>query len=359
MKSIFERVRIQQKMNLPFVLYRKPNTKTLVGIFQENDHIYFTENFTEEAFVFAPFDGVPIIFPLEKAEIKYNSVYFDHLIQELETNILEDQIEKQSFIELVENGIKTIKTGVFDKVVLSRTEMIQINHFDLFTSFEQMLFKYPSALCYTWYHPKIGLWMGATPEKLFAIKENKFQTMALAGTQVVKNEECVLWGDKEKKEQQFVTDFIKQELGSVVTDLQVSEAYTSKAGNLFHLKTDIKGRIKEVANLKKIIDVLHPTPAVCGVPKNLTKTFIEKSEGYDREFYTGFLGELNIDCSTNEKATDLYVNLRCMKVSENKINLFMGCGVTEGSHPELEWYETLNKSKTMRMIINNLKEEVV
>ncbi|MFK7059185.1 chorismate-binding protein [Flavobacterium oreochromis] len=355
MKSIFERVRIQQKMNLPFVVYRKPNTKTLVGIFQENDHIYFTEDFVEEAFVFAPFSGVPIIFPLEKSEIKYNSVYFDHQIQELDANILEDQVQKQRFMELVQNGIQTIDAGVFHKVVLSRTEEVQIDDFNLFETFENILFKYPSALCYAWYHPKIGLWMGATPEKLFSIKKNEFQTMALAGTQVFKNEQYnVVWGDKEKKEQQFVTDFIKNELETIVDDLHVSEAYTSKAGNLFHLRTDIKGFINTTV-LKQLINVLHPTPAVCGAPKNLAKAFIEKSEGYDREFYTGFFGELNFDFSTNEKSTDLYVNLRCMKVSEKKINLFMGCGVTIGSNPELEWYETLNKSKTMRVIINNSK----
>ncbi|OWP84800.1 MULTISPECIES: isochorismate synthase [Flavobacterium] len=352
MKSIFEKVRIQQKMNLPFVVYRKPNKKTLIGIFQQNDHIYFTENFTEKSFVFAPFSGIPIIFPLEKSEISYNSVYFDHKIKELEINIVENELEKQKFIELVQNGVQTIEAGIFDKVVLSRTEEIQNKGFDLFTSFEQMLFKYPSALCYAWYHPKIGFWMGATPEKLFAIKENKFETMALAGTQVAQNEKSILWRNKEKKEQQFVTDFIKNELKEIVSDLQVSEAYTSRAGNLFHLRTDIRGTIKESTLLKKIIAVLHPTPAVCGTPKNLTKAFIEKSEGYDREFYTGFLGELNFDFATNEKSTDLYVNLRCMKISKDKINLFMGCGVTKNSNSESEWYETINKSKTMRMIIN-------
>ncbi|OXA74764.1 hypothetical protein B0A56_12175 [Flavobacterium columnare NBRC 100251 = ATCC 23463] len=355
MKSIFERAKIQQKMNLPFVLYRKPNTKTLVGIFQENDHIYFTENFKEEAFIFAPFTGVPIIFPLEKSELKYNSVYFDHEIKDLEIDILENLLDKQNFIELVKKGISIIETGDFDKVVLSRTEEVLIKGFDMFRSFEQMLFKYPSAFCYTWYHPKIGLWMGATPEKLFSIKENNFETMALAGTQIAQNEERVLWTKKEKKEQQFVTDFIKDQLKGIIYDLQISDAYTSKAGKLFHLRTDIKGIVKDATILEEIIKVLHPTPAVCGVPKMITKNFIEKEEGYHREFYTGFLGELNIDCNTNEKSTDLYVNLRCMKVLENKINLFIGCGITRDSNPESEWYETLNKSKTMRIIINNSK----
>ena len=350
MKSIFERVKIQQKLHLPFVIYRKPNSKTLIGIFQKDDHLYFSEDFTEKGFVFAPFSGVPICFPFDKSEVKFNNIYFKNYTEvshQVET-LLE---EKEQFKALVEKGIEVIKAGIFNKIVISRRETVAVPDFDLETTFEKMIHNYTTAFCYCWYHPKIGLWMGATPEQLFKAKEFKFQTMALAGTQSYSGEEEVLWKSKERKEQEFVTEFIIDKLKKETKEVQVSEPYTARAGNLLHLRTDIEGILHQDSNLKNVIDILHPTPAVCGLPKDLAKAFIEQNEGYDREFYTGFLGEINLDYATNDIASDLYVNLRCMKIEDNMANLFIGCGITKDSKPELEWEETVNKAKTMKQIL--------
>ena len=99
-------------------------------------------------------------------------------------------------------------------------------------------------------------------------------------------------------------------------------------------------------NLKKAIQLLHPTPAVCGLPKEIAKAFIDTYEGYNRSFYTGFLGELNRDF-----ASDLFVNLRCMQIENNQAHLYMGCGITKDSNPEKEWKESVNKSMTMKRIL--------
>jgi isochorismate synthase len=351
MKSIFEKVKIQQKLNLPFVVYRKPNSKTLIGIFQKDDHLYFTEDFKKEAFVFAPFSGFPVIFPLEKSEVKFNTVYFDHEITDHDCLTNENPIERESFIKLVQKGVEVIKDGIFNKLVLSRTEAVHLSAFDLETVFERILHHYNHAFCYCWFHPKVGMWMGASPEKLFSAKEYKFQTMALAGTQPYAGTDVVFWKNKEREEQEFVTDFIVEKLKQESSEVSVSEAYTTRAGSLLHLRTDIEGVLHEDANLKNVIDILHPTPAVCGLPKDLAKAFIEASEGYDREFYAGYLGEMNYDYTTNEKSTDLYVNLRCMKIEHHTAHLFVGCGITRDSNPEAEWKETVNKTKTMKKIL--------
>jgi isochorismate synthase len=95
-----------------------------------------------------------------------------------------------------------------------------------------------------------------------------------------------------------------------------------------------------------VIQLLHPTPAVCGLPKEQSKAFILENENYDRTFYTGFLGELNM-----ENKTDLFVNLRCMEICESQANLFMGCGITKDSIPEKEWEESINKSFTMKRVL--------
>jgi isochorismate synthase len=105
-----------------------------------------------------------------------------------------------------------------------------------------------------------------------------------------------------------------------------------------------------------VVQKLHPTPAVCGVPKRKALRFIKENEGYDRMFYTGFLGELNKDFTQdNPDTTDLYVNLRCMKIKNQTAELYMGCGITQNSIPEKEYAETVNKSHTMKAVIQACK----
>ena len=113
---------------------------------------------------------------------------------------------------------------------------------------------------------------------------------------------------KEKEEHQFVLDYIvsqikNQENGIILKNFSVSDTYTIKAGNLLHLKADIKGTISDF-ELKSLLDTLHPTPAVCGLPKAAAKDFILQNENYDRCYYTGFLGEINTNLMTSVKEHD-------------------------------------------------------
>ena len=88
------------------------------------------------------------------------------------------------------------------------------------------------------------------------------------------------------------------------------------------------------------------------MPKKKSKAFIIENENYDRTFYTGFLGELNSSFSGNSISSDLFVNLRSMQIQENKAILYMGCGITRESMPEKEWEESVNKSMTMKKVLN-------
>jgi isochorismate synthase len=100
------------------------------------------------------------------------------------------------------------------------------------------------------------------------------------------------------------------------------------------------------ANIKKLaaelLLKLHPTPAVGGIPKNASLEFIKANEGYDREFYSGFLGPMD-----PKKGSRLYVNLRCLQLLEKDALLYAGAGITAGSNPESEWDETEHKLRTL------------
>lgn len=390
--EFFDRLEVQFSKNLPFVAYRKPmlsgNSGTVTAFLHRNDDLHYIKDFTETGFIFAPFDTSkePILFPENASEkLIFEQVVSVDVPTPVTSQKREFQEEKKSaHVELVDRAVSALKAGEMEKVVLSRREEMHLEEKDPLQLFRELSNAYPRAFVYCWYHPKVGCWLGATPETLLKIEGNKFRTMALAGTQKYSGTIEVEWGEKEKQEQQFVTDSIIEDLkDSGLEDLEISDPYTARAGNLLHLRTDIEGKIQNSKfNIPKkdpgtaainrgsteiIISALHPTPAVCGLPKEKAKEFIFSEENYDREFYTGFLGELNLQKNTQrsrtrrnvenlayravKKETDLYVNLRCMKIADGKAILFLGGGITRDSVPEDEWEETVNKAETMKNVL--------
>ena len=353
MTDLFLKIKTHQEQNLPFVIFSKPNSERTVGLFQKNDHLYFLENFEKKGFIFAPFDSSTIPFlPLEFCDVLVDTnnaeTYF------FDTTDIETVPKSRNdfFEDLVAKSVKAIQNDEFKKVVVSRREWVELKNFDIENCFKRMLQNYPTAFKYCFFHPKIGLWVGATPEQLVKIKELEFETVSLAGTQKAKSIESVQWTSKEEVEQQLVTDFILENVGDLSKELLVSSPFTANAGSIFHIKTTISGKLKNKKSVEKIIEALHPTPAVCGMPRQASKEFILHNEGYDREYYSGFLGELNIDLVTfRTQYTDLFVNLRCMKIKDNTAEIFVGCGITKDSIPKAEFEETVNKTMTMKRCV--------
>ncbi len=192
--------------------------------------------------------------------------------------------------------------------------------------------------------------------------------MSLAGTQYYDASKEIIWDDKNCKEHAFVTDYLLDVLKDYLDGIKSVGSSTLRAGELLHLQTSITGRLKPSKEaLKDLIHALHPTPAVCGTPRELALDFIKSNEGYDREYYTGFFGELNIsDTSTfrnskknienrayhtNRKSTDLAVNLRCMKLINSTAILYSGGGITKDSDPNQEYIEIHNKIQTVKSIL--------
>lgn len=339
---------------LPFVIYRKPNEVNRFGWFQRKNHLNKVFELTKSCFVFAPFSNEEkVVFYPDECQLVKNNEDFDIDFPENEKSLENSSIDKSFHIQLVSKGIEAIKNNLIEKVVLSRKEEVSINENNYEIYFKRFLKKYPTAFVYWFYHPEIGMWMGATPEQLVKIEHNKVQTVALAGTMVEAESDLndVVWGEKEINEQQIVTSFIVDALKTFTVNVQKTEPYTFKAGSLIHIKTDIQADLSSKENSFKVVESLHPTPALCGFPKKAAYNFIVENEGYNREFYGGFLGEWkfnNLDYSDN---SNLFVNLRCMKIEKSKAYLFLGGGVNKDSDPESEFYETVNKSKTVKSIL--------
>ncbi len=371
--TFFEAITAHFDDALPFVAYRKPRETFVKGLLQEDNTLYKTSDFIESGFVMAPFNAekTSVLIPTAHSEfIKTDYSVSNSIEMSHDTRpISEANIGKQEHINLIEKGIKAIQARQFEKVVLSRCQTISVGQTNFIETFKLLLNSYKTAFVYCWYHPTIGLWLGATPETLLKVEGTRFETMSLAGTQSYKGTLDVEWEAKEIDEQQIVTNSIVSHLENTIESLQVGATKTVKAGNLVHLQTKVRGTLNsEKARLSNILKQLHPTPAVCGFPKEKAKQFILENEHYDREFYTGFLGELNMTQTRSRNAnrrnvensaytsvktvSNLFVNLRCMQLLHKKARVYVGGGITKKSQAIHEFEETVNKSHTMLKVLD-------
>lgn len=269
-----------------------------------------------------------------------------------------EDINKQPFIELVDKSIEEIHQEKFQKVVLSRTKKVTLDdQFSPFRLFQVLNLKYRNAYIHLTHIPDIGTWTGATPETLISIdKKNQFQTVALAATQAYNKQiglEETTWSQKDIEEQAMVSRYIINCFKKIrLREFEEIGPRTYLSGNLVHLMTKYIVDMDQVEfpELGSVmLELLHPTSAVCGMPKQVTQEFIEENEGFDREYFSGFLGPVNIENETN-----IFVNLRCAKITGGQAQLFAGAGIISNSIPEREWNETEIKMDTILSAIRVL-----
>lgn len=253
--------------------------------------------------------------------------------------------EKSKYLSDTKTIIRDIKNGAYKKLVYSRIKHIKRNENGVEDLFIRLVAVHTSAFVFCYHIPGRGCWMGATPELLVKEEESKFKTMALAGTQIDLGlpVDEVHWGDKEKAEQKFIVDFVKQELSKRQATFSMSDNRTVKAGEVLHICTDFVIEKKNIA-ITDIAEYLHPGPAISGAPQSITIDRIGQLESHDREDYCGYLGPIG-------KESALYINLRSMQVFNDAYLLYLGGGITTDSEPEQEWNETEDKSKTLMHLI--------
>ena len=236
-------------------------------------------------------------------------------------------------------------SGEFQKIVLSRCATLgKTADISLRALFMKACRLYPRvfvALVSTSYS---GTWLIASPEILIECDGTRWHTMALAGTMTLGN---LQWSDKNICEQAYVTSYITECIERFTTDFSVEGPYSVRAGQLVHLRTDFHFSTSCPDALGKLVDALHPTPAVCGIPKHTTHRFIVSNEHTPRSYYSGFMGPLDIFGSTH-----LYVSLRCMQITPDAYRLFAGGGILADSREQQEWEETQEKMKTMKTLID-------
>ncbi len=191
------------------------------------------------------------------------------------------------------------------------------------------------------------VWLGASPEVLFHREGRKILVDSLAGTKqtLIENNSFTA---KDRAEQLVVTDFLRATLEPLCVHVSVSPLTQRRADDLEHVYCQVQGVLRDEVNDDDILDALHPTPAVCGSPRDAAAEILEELEPMPRDLYSGVLGY------SNGHQTTAIVVLRCAQVHGRKARLFGGAGIVADSDAELEYSECGWKMEIMRRALMDL-----
>lgn len=245
--------------------------------------------------------------------------------------------------------LQALHSGHYQKLVLSRAATHpRPAAFSPGLFFQKACKAYPTAFVMLVFTPTSGAWLASTPEMLLVKQGPQWETVALAGTIAMESAAAPLqWDEKNRHEQALVAQYMRQRLAAFGHNIQESEPCTVIAGALAHLKTAFRFCLPPQSPLGDLLASLHPTPAVCGMPKEDAYQFILQHEQYQRLYYSGFSGWLNPNGSTG-----LYVTLRCMRIMAEEIALFAGGGLLAASQLHAEWQETEAKIHTLLSLLH-------
>lgn len=351
--------------NLVFAAYRQPgksHAEMMVQLDPELNNLNERDDYFQgKGFLVAPFMNQSCCPPFKIHADFYleGKVTLEdkHMLQSMKGNLpylsQDDEVtefSQQEYLHLIRKILNEIQQGSLEKLVPSRIKKIYGQYRDqLGIIFDRLCKAYPNAFVYI-FNAGNECWMGATPESLIQSDHGRLKTVSIAATRAysVDNLDIRSWNQKELMEQEYVTRFIE----SVLSDFNISEydkngPYAEQAGNLVHLKTDFLFEANNLKdNLQRFLKRLHPTPAICGIPRERSLQLLDQLEHHERKYYSGFLGPVGVKSDLS-----LFVNLRCMKVMNDSLALYVGGGITADSVPAEEWKETEMKSETLLSLI--------
>jgi menaquinone-specific isochorismate synthase len=265
-------------------------------------------------------------------------------------------LDRQVWKDLVDNALFNIGNKTFSKVVLSRKTEFDFNGgFDIDRLYH-IAEKYSD--CITFFNKqKDSVFFGISPERLLKISDGIVETESLAGSikrsrssqeDYLLSEELLNSG-KNLHEQKLVTDYITAILEKYTENIAFNGTpELVKLENIQHLKTHFKARLKKDKFFFDLIRELHPTPAVCGFPKEAALDFILKNEGYERGLYSGIAGWFNLF-----EEGEFAVAIRSALINKKKLYAFSGCGIVKGSDAESEYEETEIKLKPILTVFGD------
>ncbi|UOQ48098.1 isochorismate synthase [Gracilibacillus caseinilyticus] len=265
--------------------------------------------------------------------------------------VLKHEVDPEAWKTIVERATKKIADNQVNKIVLARELQVE---FDQTCDIGQVL----SQLQRTQQHSFVFAWekdevcfVGATPERLVKVNNQKVFSTCIAGTAprgktVEQDHELgkqLLDDQKNREEHQFVVDMIKQAVFSFAKSVHIpDEPVLYPLKNLQHLYTPVEAELDDGYTLLDVVGKLHPTPALCGFPRETALDFIRNFEKLERGWYGAPIGWFDQNFNG-----EFAVAIRSALINQEKASLFAGCGVVKDSDPEMEYKETAIKFTPM------------
>jgi len=249
---------------------------------------------------------------------------------------------REGYAENVEHAVDRIRTGELRKVVLATAMAADLGApIDATDLLERLRRTYPK--CYRFFvEPGDGAaFVGAPPERLVRLAGRTAETEALAGS-VARGEtpdedealaSSLLESEKLQHEQGLVLEAIRDRL-STFGDVDRGEQGVRKLATIQHLHTPVTARLDRDEHVLTLVEALHPTPAVGGVPTDVAADAIRELEPFDRGWYAAPVGWFDADGDG-----EFAVGIRSAVVDEDRVTLFAGNGIVADSDPDDEWDE--------------------
>lgn len=358
-----------------FALYRLPYEQQVTLVTQNGDEPLELPSFEalngQTGFVVAPFsisDTCPLVLIRPDLVRSFSSSFECSLDRDV-LSLAEKRpssaqetacLNRDTYSDDFSRFFAGLSDGRFSKLVLSRCaeQSGNQNHQPL-NLFQRACEMYPRMFISLVYTPQSGMWLTATPEILLEGINNQWRTIALAGTMKLEGDdllgegENMTWSTKNIQEQRYVATYLTNCLEHVADEIHEEGPRTVRAANLVHLRSDFTFTLYNNTRVGEVLQLLHPTPAVCGLPKKEAYDFILDNEHTPRLYYSGFMGPLNFKSLTSnpQSQTHLYVSLRCMQITDSLYRLYAGGGLLKDSVEDQEWMETEAKMETMRRVI--------
>jgi isochorismate synthase len=201
-----------------------------------------------------------------------------------------------------------------------------------------------------------AMFAGATPELLFRKRGDVLETMALAGSvrrgatpaEDAALGQSLLDSDKDRREHQLVVDAITSALAPLSLSVEQPQQPRVKVlARIQHLETPLKATLRPGVKLSALLEALHPTPAVCGTPRDAARALIARCEPFDRGWYAGPVGLVD-----REGNAVFAVALRSFVLQADRATFYAGAGIVKGSDADAEWAETSMKARSVLGVLD-------
>ena len=245
--------------------------------------------------------------------------------------------------EQVGGALDRIRAGDLEKVVLAQQLTARLHGaFRLPDTLSRLDRAYPG--CYRFaVDPGVGaVFFGATPERLITLAEEQVQTVALAGSVgrggTEREDERLAAeleaSEKIRHEHDLVVGAIRDQVRSVADNVSVGDVGVRKLANVQHLETPITADTDSGTHILDLVEALHPTPAVGGLPPEVAGQTIAETERFDRGWYAAPVGWFDAEGNGT-----FAVGIRSAVADGDTATLFAGNGIVADSDPDVEWDE--------------------